>query len=168
MAPNAKGHRLREESFSLPPATGAPLAPSTLQGVGLGVDLVHIPTFAQQLATPGTRFGESFAGPERRAARRRAAQTGLDEAYHLAARWAGKEAFIKAWSSALVGHPPVVDEVDMAQIQISSDAYGRPYVTLTGEIAEAFAQSLPQTKALVSLSHDGEYAIAACHIVHAG
>ncbi|MDP9805806.1 holo-[acyl-carrier protein] synthase [Trueperella bonasi] len=133
--------------------------------LGLGVDIVHISSFAEQLAAPGTSFGNSFAAPERRAARRRAVETGLDEAYHLAARWAGKEAFIKAWSGALLGRAPVVETVDMAQIQITSDAYGRPYITLTGRIGEAYAQSVPGTRALISLSHDGDYAIAVCQVV---
>lgn len=173
-------HVLREGNLTYPPAVfaddDAPAGSGVSTGtgvlgdaVGLGVDLVHIPSFAEQLGMPGTRFGSSFAPSERRAARLRAGQTVLDEAYHLAARWAGKEAFVKAWSSAILGNPPVVDPdaVDMAQIQIPGDAYGRPFVMLAGEIAEAFATSLPGAKPLISLSHDGDYAIAICHIVSA-
>lgn len=159
-----RSHRLGEGRLGFPP----PATSAGMNAVGLGVDLVHIPALTEQLNSPGTRFGESFAASERRAARRRAAETGLDEAHHLAARWAGKEAFIKAWSSVLVGRPPVVvpDKVDMAHIQIAGDAYGRPFVALTGDIAEAFAASVPGATALVSLSHDGDYAIAICQIVH--
>lgn len=130
---------------------------------GLGVDIVHIPTFAEQQRAPGTRFLSVFSSTEMRAARRRAGQTGAGIAHHLAARWAGKEAFIKAWSSTLIGQAPAIapDAVPYADIQILSDAYGRPYLFLTGTIATAFGTG---RNAVVSLSHDGDYAIAVCHI----
>lgn len=165
-ANRTSAHNLRGPDH-VPAGAGAKWAAHMVHTAGVGIDLVHIPTFAVQLAAPGTRFVEVFATSERRAARRRARQTGLDVAHHLAARWAGKEAFIKAWSSTLVGRPPAVDpeSVDMAQIQIASDAYGRPFVMLTNEIAEAFAKSVPRARALVSLSHDSDYAVAVCQIV---
>ncbi|MCM3907431.1 MULTISPECIES: holo-ACP synthase AcpS [Trueperella] len=129
---------------------------------GLGVDLVHIPTFAEQLAAPGTHMAQVFSGAEMRGARRRAAATGADVAHHLAARWAGKEAFIKAWSSTLVGRPPLIAEqdVNLTEIQVLSDPYHRPYIALTSAIKEAFGD----TDILLSLSHDGDYAIAVCQI----
>lgn len=135
---------------------------NTLAG-GLGVDIVHIPAFAEQLQAPGTRFTSVFSATELRTARRRAGATGALD-HHLAARWAGKEAFIKAWSLALFGQPPAIEpeRVDFSEIQVLSDAYGRPYIHLTGTIASAFGTSRPA--AVVSLSHDGDYAIAICQL----
>lgn len=130
---------------------------------GLGVDLVHIPTFAEQLAAPGTRMARVFSGAELRAARRRAQATGAGLAYHLAARWAGKEAFIKAWSSALIGQGPAIGEQDLnlAEVQVLSDPYQRPYIALSGVVKEAFGDA---DGVLISLSHDGDYAIAVCQL----
>ncbi|VEI13919.1 holo-ACP synthase AcpS [Trueperella bialowiezensis] len=135
--------------------------------VGLGVDLVHIPGFIDQLDAPGTRFAEVFASAERRAARRRAAATGNHQGHHLAARWAGKEAFIKAWSAALVGQPPVLppESVNMSEVRIMADAWDRPYVELDGDVASAFATSVPGMRPVISLSHDADYAIAVCQLV---
>src|ERR1700709_2594682 len=62
--------------------------------VGVGIDLVFIPDFAEQVDQPGTLFAETFTPGERRDA----ADKSSVAARHLAARWAAKEAVIKAWS----------------------------------------------------------------------
>ncbi|AIG63929.1 hypothetical protein CATYP_03855 [Corynebacterium atypicum] len=128
--------------------------------LGLGVDLVEVSGFAAQLASPGTRFARSFSAAEARLAARRAQSTGQPEAMHLAARWAGKEAFIKAWSNALLGRAPVLDHVDLAEVEVLSDAYQRPLIELSGAVRKAFAGSVPGADIRVSLSHDGGYALA--------
>ena len=120
--------------------------------VGIGVDLVHVPTFADQLDTPGTRFVTAFSPGERSDVRDRPS----DPARHLAARWAAKEAVIKAWSASLFGSPPVMDEHVHHLIEVVTDAWGRPRVRLHGEVAE----HLDGHALEVSLSHDGDYAIA--------
>ena len=63
--------------------------------VGIGIDLVSIPDFAEQVDRPGTVFAETFTPGERRDA----ADKSSSAARHLAARWAAKEAVIKAWSA---------------------------------------------------------------------
>jgi holo-[acyl-carrier protein] synthase len=115
---------------------------------GVGVDVVGIEAFAEQLEQPGTRFAQSFTPGERRAAR---AGSG-SEAESLAARWAAKEAVIKAWSSTCFGHPDVIDpaSVDLREIEVRTDAWGRPAIRLHGTIAESMAGY----DVLVSLSHD--------------
>ena len=115
---------------------------------GVGVDVVGIEAFAEQLEQPGTRFARSFTPGERRAAR---AGSG-SEAECLAARWAAKEAVIKAWSSTCFGHPDVIDpaSVDLREIEVRTDAWGRPAIRLHGTIAESMAGY----DVLVSLSHD--------------
>ena len=63
------------------------------------------------------------------------------EAESLAARWAAKEAVIKAWSSTCFGHPEVIDPeyVDLREIEVRTDAWGRPAIRLHGEIADSMA-----------------------------
>ena len=74
--------------------------------VGVGIDLVSIPDFAEQVDQPGTVFAETFTPGERRDA----ADKSSSAARHLAARWAAKEAVIKAWSGSRFAKRPVLPE----------------------------------------------------------
>ncbi|MBW9214024.1 holo-ACP synthase [Mumia sp. zg.B53] len=121
--------------------------------LGVGVDLVHVPSFGEQLAQPGTRFAELFTPGERGDA----ADGSADRTRHLAARWAAKEAVVKAWSASLHGSPPVVDESKaLAAIEVVKDLWGRPQIVLHSPVRE----HLDAAALHVSLSHDGDYAIA--------
>ncbi|WP_127842075.1 holo-ACP synthase [Actinomyces wuliandei] len=163
-----------------PPA--APQAPLGTQALGVGVDLVHVPGLAEQMSTPGTAFAErAFTPRERREARRRAEARGAGgegEAQHLAARWAAKEAFVKAWSQALAlgahrsarvsgGPAPVIapERLDWQEVEVATDHWGRPWLRLSGELAQAVEASLGEGRSRpehwpVSLSHDGSYAVS--------
>lgn len=81
---------------------------------------------------------------------------------HLAARWAAREAFIKAWSAALLGRAPVVEDSPdlLAGISVTADQWGRPALHLSACVARAFADSCPGATPSLSLSHDGDYAMA--------
>lgn len=131
-------------------------APASSGREGIGVDVVDIDSFIEQLERPGTRFGDSFTARERRAAARRAAATGQHVGHHLAARWAAKEAFIKAWSAALYGQAPPLADVDMAEIEVVADAWQRPAIALHGAVAAA-AGGL---RISISMTHDGPIALA--------
>lgn len=120
--------------------------------LGVGVDLVHVPSFADQLNRPGTGFAAAFLPGERSDARSRPS----DSARHFAVRWAAKEAVIKAWSAWLYGAPPVMDEHVHHLIEVVQDAWGRPRIRLHGEVAKHLAGCTLE----VSLSHDGDYATA--------
>ncbi|WP_456698396.1 holo-ACP synthase AcpS [Aeromicrobium sp. P5_D10] len=120
--------------------------------LGVGVDLVHVPSFADQLERPGTGFEVVFLPGERSDARSHPSGS----ARHFAARWAVKEAVIKAWSASLYGEAPVMDENVHHLIELVKDAWGRPRVRLHGEVAK----HLEGCTVDVSLSHDGDYAIA--------
>jgi holo-[acyl-carrier protein] synthase len=120
--------------------------------VGVGVDLVHVPSLADQLDLPGTTFATAFTPGERRDVRSRPS----DPARHFAARWAAKEAVIKAWSASLFGEAPVMDEHVHHLIEVVTDAWGRPRVRLHGEVAKRLADHTIE----LSLSHDGDYATA--------
>ncbi len=69
--------------------------------VGVGIDLVSIPEFAEQVDRPGTVFAETFTPGERRDATDKSSSA----ARHLAARWAAKEAVIKAQGTGMDGRP---------------------------------------------------------------
>lgn len=137
----------------------------TMSGVSVGTDLVHIPSFAQQLELPGTRFAQVFSASELRVAQARGL-SGASRAQHLAGRWAAKEAFIKAWSQALYGRPPVLAEeaVDWADIEVRPDAWGRVALELRGEIARLARESLGDFSMALSISHDGDYATAIVYL----
>lgn len=117
-------------------------------------------------AGPGGRPDPRAAGSARACAGQPAtsgrvgAAVGLEEARHLAARWAAKEAFVKAWSAALHGSPPVMGHVAWHEIEIVSDPWHRPAIALHGEAARAFAESVGRARIHVSLSHDGPMAAA--------
>jgi holo-[acyl-carrier protein] synthase len=121
------------------------------QVLGVGVDLVHVPTFAEQLDVPGSRFAGMFSPGERSDIAERGGA-----ARHWAVRWAVKEAVIKAWSSALFAQPPVMGDEAFALIETVTDAWGRPRVRLHGEVAQHLADCAVD----ISLSHDGDQAIA--------
>lgn len=120
--------------------------------LGVGVDLVHVPSFADQLGRPGSRFEDVFTAGERRDCAERPDGT----APHLAVRWAAKEALVKAWSAMLFGSAPVMGDDALAQVEVVCDAWGRPRLRLHGEVAKRLAG----TAAHVSLSHDADYATA--------
>jgi len=120
--------------------------------VGVGIDLVSIPEFAEQVDQPGTVFSETFTPGERRDA---ATKSSL-AARHLAARWAAKEAVIKAWSGSRFAQRPMLPEGIHRDIEVITDMWGRPKVRLTGEIAEHLADVVIH----VSLTHEGDTAAA--------
>ncbi|QYH20160.1 holo-ACP synthase [Corynebacterium aquatimens] len=124
--------------------------------MAVGVDIVHVPAFAAQLRIPGTLFDASFTPRELRTCAEKP-----DREASLAARWAAKEAYLKAWSNTAYGAAPVVarDAVNFAEIEVVADAHGRVAIALRGSLAE-----IAPPAASLSLSHDGDYAIAVCEV----
>ncbi|MCB9543749.1 MAG: holo-ACP synthase [bacterium] len=121
---------------------------------GIGVDLVDIPAFRRQLQDPASRFAAGVFTPgERLAAQARAS---ADPARHLAARYAAKEAFIKAWSAGRFGQPPLTAAIDLRHIEVVTDHWHRPALRLT----EPLAALVGPCRLHLSLSHDGDVATA--------
>ena len=88
---------------------------------------------------------------------RRDAATGTGEdARHLAARWAAKEAVVKAWSVSRFSRSPLLPLIRHSDIEVVTDTWGRPAIRLSGEIAE----HLRDTTVHISLTHDGDTAAA--------
>jgi holo-[acyl-carrier protein] synthase len=130
--------------------------------VGVGLDLVDVEGLAAQLADPASAFADGvFTAGERRAARAGAG----GEARHLAGRWAAKEAFVKAWSAARRDRPPQLGALDLREVEVVADGYGRPALALHGAVAAAVAALAGELGAgdlrtHLSLSHDGGMAAA--------
>lgn len=148
--------------------------------LGLGHDVVDVAAFGEQLTEPGSRMRRLFSVREVRQAVMRARLKNDGEAVHLAAKWAGKEAFLKAWCEALGeggDYPFTLDDFPWASVEILDDPRGVPHVSLAGEAAVAFRSSmvsvtagagLPASASMsaspvrihLSLSHDGPVASA--------
>ena len=68
------------------------------------------------------------------------------EAIHIAARWAGKEAVIKAWCEALsslgLQYPYTLDNTPWASIEILDDSHGCPSVRLSEDVNQKLLESL--------------------------
>lgn len=130
--------------------------PETTEGhlVGVGLDVVDVAAFAEQLALPGSRFSGLFRPGERAEI---AARGGGAE--HWAARWAAKEGLIKAWTALFYGRPPILPEDALGLVEVVSDAWGRPRLATHGALRE----ELRGYEIQVSLSHDGP--IAAAYVV---
>lgn len=122
--------------------------------ISVGHDVVHVPDFRDQLADPVSTFlTGTFTEHEIATSHDR---PGADPARHLAARFAAKEAFIKAWSGSRWGQPPVIARGDLREVEVCSDHWGRPRIVLHGQLARL----LPEIQVSVSLSHDGPIASA--------
>ncbi|APT87473.1 holo-ACP synthase AcpS [Corynebacterium flavescens] len=129
-----------------------------MKKLAVGTDIVCIPEFAAQLAQPGSRFEAVFSPAELRVA----AGKGARRAEHLAGRWAAKESFIKAWSQAIYGRPPVIaqERVIWSEVEIRPDAWGRVDIATAGNVREQVAATLGEVETSLSISHDGDYATA--------
>ena len=132
--------------------------------VGVGIDLVDVAGFAEQLDVPGTRFGaQAFSAGER-------AEVGSSDpsrAQRLAARYAAKEAFVKAWAGSRFGAAPTLAEWSLSEVEVVSDPHGRPSLRLSGHVAAAVAEQFGDAwTAHVSLTHDGPSAAAVVVLEH--
>jgi len=71
----------------------------------------------------------------------------------LAARFAAKEAFVKALGTGLR------DGLSWIEIEVTNDRFGKPYLILSGRTQQLFSERGTAT-AHLSLSHDGGHAVA--------
>lgn len=121
--------------------------------LGVGFDLVTVSDFAEQMEKTGTTMiRDSFTAGERR----HAATKSSEPARHYAARWAAKEAVLKAWATSRFARPPQIGDNPYPLIEVVNDAWGRPSIKLHGMALEF----LPTVKIHLSLTHDGDIAAA--------
>jgi holo-[acyl-carrier protein] synthase len=133
--------------------------------VSVGMDLVDVGEFADLLAQPGSDFAARvFGAAELTVA---AELPGSRRTQHLAARFAAKEAFVKAWSGALADGAPLLPETQTwAGIAVRTDTYGRPRIELAEPVAGAVSRSLGDVRTSVSLSHESSVASAVVVLSH--
>lgn len=135
--------------------------------IGLGHDVVDTTAFADQLDVPGSNAFALFSQREVRQAKMRVELKHDSLAVHLAARWAGKEAVLKAWSQGLGSRPApyTIDSFPWVDIEILDDSFGRPTVTLPPPVMQSLFGSLgldeyAEISWKISLTHDGSVASA--------
>ncbi len=116
---------------------------------GLGTDIVRSSRFRRFLERNKTSVLDRLFDEEERAY----ALAKADPAQHLAARFAAKEAFLKAMGLGL--------RLGLAwrEIGVRRDEMGRPFIVLSGRAAEEF-QNRGHGMIHLSCSHDGDYAFA--------
>jgi holo-[acyl-carrier protein] synthase len=117
--------------------------------VAIGIDIIEVARVREVLArTP--RFRERvFTAAERAYCDTR----GVVAAQHYAARFAAKEATLKALQTGWRGG------ISWHDVEIASYESGAPYLVVSGLVNELLAKS-GATKAHLSLSHTTEHAIA--------
>ncbi len=117
--------------------------------VGVGVDMVETERIRELAERYGGRFLERvFTRNERDYCMRR-----HDASIHLAARFAAKEAFMKAIGTGWGGG------VRWKDVEVQREGDGPPRMVLHGEAA-ALARSRGASRWLVSISHSGGWACA--------
>lgn len=116
---------------------------------GLGHDVVNVAQFAEQMRE-GNGWRALFSVRELRQCSLRSDTKHDDEALHIAARWAGKEAVIKAWCEALAScntnypteYPYTLDNMPWPEIEILDDSHGCPRVELAQEVQNKLYESV--------------------------
>jgi holo-[acyl-carrier protein] synthase len=116
--------------------------------VGLGVDIVEVSRIERAVA----RWGDTFVRRVYTPAEIARVEAGVTRGPRLAARFAAKEAVMKALG---IGWRALA----WREIEIANDAAGRPVVTLHGA-AQRIAEERGIAGVLVALSHTHEHAVA--------
>jgi holo-[acyl-carrier protein] synthase len=124
--------------------------------VGIGVDVVEVERIERAIA----RWGNAFVHRIYTAAEIVRARTGVTPAPRLAARFAAKEAVMKALG---VGWRALA----WRDIEITNDMAGRPVVHLHGS-AQRIAAERGVHQVLVALSHTHDHAVAHAVALGAG
>lgn len=117
--------------------------------VGIGVDIVEVDRIRASIGKHGERFlNRIYTEAEREYCDRM-----RDSAVHYAARWAAKEALLKAIGTGMR------EGVKMKDAQILKLESGQPTMTLDGR-AKEIADGLGARKIHVSLTHDAGQSVA--------
>jgi holo-[acyl-carrier protein] synthase len=124
---------------------------------GIGIDLVPISRMRQVME----RWQERFVTRVFTAAEIAYCRSRKDPAPHFAARFAAKEAGLKALGTGLrLG-------VSWRELEVRRERGGPPVLVLRGRSRE-IARARGAERMLLALSHDGDYAIAQAMLVDAG
>lgn len=114
----------------------------------MGVDLVDVPAFEQRWTGREDALGEIFTDAELAYCRRQPHPWP-----HLAARFAAKEAFLKALTSGMTG------AMRWRDVEVLRDPAGTPRLAVAGATAEVLGRQRLEARS-VSLSHTVTHAVA--------
>jgi holo-[acyl-carrier protein] synthase len=117
--------------------------------IGVGVDIIAISRMRDVLETSGQVFMNKVLTPWEQ----QRAETHPDKVAYVAMTFAAKEAIFKTFG---IGWH---FGVQMQEIEVRDGKYGEPIVVLTGKFAELAAERRV-SRVLLSLSYDGDYAVA--------
>ena len=125
--------------------------------LGIGVDLAQMPRLRRVVARWDERFLQRvFTEQEIAYCRRR-----RDPIPHLAARFAAKEATLKALGTGLsMG-------VNWRELEVRRERGQAPTMVLSGR-CRAIAEAKGGRRVLLSLTHDGDYAMAQAMLIGDG
>lgn len=117
-----------------------------------GIDIVHIPRIARAFTRFGERFLQRIYTPDE-------ISICAGRPHALAARWAAKEALAKLLGVGVVGPGSGPMALPFRDLEILRTHTGKPVVMLHGR-ALTCAREQHLTAFDISLSHDGDYAVA--------
>jgi holo-[acyl-carrier protein] synthase len=117
--------------------------------VSVGIDMIEVSRIRETLARTPRFVQRVFTEKERAYCNSK----GAAAAQHYAARFAAKEAALKALRTGWRG------SISWHDVEISNDEKGAPLIKITGE-AKKVLDSLSATAVHLSLSHTTEHAIA--------
>lgn len=123
---------------------------------GLGIDLCDIAEMRQRMNDVASAFATTHFTPRELAAIR--TRPSGDPAQHAAARYAAKEACLKALSIAANGTQQIT-QPNYRDIEVLNEASGAPHIVLHGAM-QRLAQELGIQQLCVSLTHEAELAAA--------
>ena len=121
-----------------------------MDALGAGVDIIAVSRMRQVLENPGSK---AFIRKVYTAEEVRRSELKEDSVSFLARIFAAKEAVFKTFGIA------ASEQVQLREVEIREGKFGQPEVVLTGYFAE-LARERRVEKVLLSISYDGEYAIA--------
>jgi holo-[acyl-carrier protein] synthase len=117
--------------------------------LGIGADLVEISRIEHMLEKYGTRFEERIFTERERKYCRQCARPAMN----YAARFAAKEAFLKALGTGMS------QGLNWREVEVVRNSAGCPSIQLSGK-AQAFAETRRMNRIHLTLSHSKDQAIS--------
>lgn len=117
--------------------------------VSIGIDIIEVARIREVLLRTPRFLERVYTDRERAYCETR----GVVAAQHYAARFAAKEAALKALQTGWRGG------ISWQEVEISSRASGAPYLIFTGQVLEVF-EKFGATQTHLSMSHTTQHAIA--------
>lgn len=121
---------------------------------GIGVDIIEVERLRRSVEEYGETFLEKVFTPTELSYSR----SKKDVYHHLAARFAAKEAFSKAFATGWSG------PFRWRDVEVSNDPLGKPTIALHGEMKEQVGES----QILLSISHSDRAVVAVVLIERTG